>query len=236
MESGAVTTLADLQRGDLVFGPISGAVGAGIGLAEILLAPYRDKLTFKAWWRNRHCGTITQPASADFYLGSVSGGSGVGPMMAQAEPHGYEQIELGREHWTSDWTFIRPSYVGYQANDVAAEADAMVRAKIPYAFEDYAAIAAHRSHLPVPHLDRFISATGPGGLPKRAICSQGVDAQLTLAGIHVLDGKIPQDVVPAELYLWALSAAPALVIRPGKIEIAGPGLVPGPRSVRQHLL
>ena len=233
--------LAALRPGDLFFGPIGGSAGAIVGLGQVLVAPWKHQLTWRRWWKVRHCGVITQAASEGYESRSYRTPSGnpcrwtrgIAPRLAQAEPGGMEEIEVDPDrHWTSEYVYLRPAYPGgeSQAWEVAAMSQLMVNAHVPYAFEDYAAILAHRLHLPIPHLDRFIAATRASGLPKRAMCSQAVDAVLSLSGGldghgNVFnDGRLPQDVVPSELYLRLLDLGPELVIVPGKMVVkAGPG-------------
>jgi hypothetical protein len=223
-----LSTLADLRPGDLYFGPIGGSAGRLVGAGQLLVAPWKHQLTWRTWWKIRHCGVVVAATPE-------------GPLIAQAEPRGMDLAAVGTQRWTPEYVYIRPAYpLQGQADAVAELAMDMVDAKIPYAFEDYAAIFAHRLHLPVPHLDRFIAAVGPGGLPKRAICSQAVDAVLTLsgglAGGHVFDdGRLPQDIVPAELYLRLLEMTPELIIRPGKPDVA-PQARGDRRSIHADLL
>ena len=222
-------TILDLRPGDVMFGPIDGPAGALVGVGQMVVAPWRHRLSSRTWWRIRHCATVTAAAALDF-VGERVYPLSTGPRVAQAMRTGYEEAEIGTEHWTPDYVWIRPPWrSAVQGEVVAALARDMAAARIPYAFEDYAAIAAHRLRLPVPHLDRFISAVGPGGLPRRAICSQGVDAQLTLAGGldaagHVFaDGRLAQDVVPSELYLLLLTMPGAVVMRPGAAPVEATG-------------
>lgn len=227
--------LSDLQPGDQMFGPISGATGVFVGAGMVAVAPWKHRLSWKTWWRIRHCATVTQAAGASMI--GPDRGSQVAqtmPMVAQAMPSGYEEREIGAEHWTSDYVYIRPKWLHAEQAEVVAElAREMARRKIPYAFEDYAAIAAHRAGLPVPHLDDFISRTDADGYPLRSICSQGCDAQMSLSGGLVLDdaglghvfadGRLAQDVVPAELYLLLLTLPGSKIIRPGWTEVTATG-------------
>jgi hypothetical protein len=228
-------TLLDLRPGDLGFGPISGIAGVTVRLGELLVAPVDHWRTWGTWRNFAHCGTVTQAATSDFAWGHDGAGGqvsrGTGPLFAQAMPPGYEEIELGAEHWTSQWVYIRPDYKRIatgpaatpgvsQADLVATLARMMVTAKTPYGFEDYAAIAGHRIGLHSAGLDAFIARTDAIGLPQRAICSQGVDAQLTLSGGldaqgHVFnDGRLAQDVTPSELYLKLMDLHPVRVFLP----------------------
>ena len=63
-----------------------------------------------------------------------------------------------------------------------------------YSWADYAAIAAHRLHIPFPHLKAYIASTG------HQICSQLVDQSYMDAGVHLFrDGRWPGMVTPADL-------------------------------------
>jgi hypothetical protein len=229
-----VSTLADLRPGDLGFGPISGIAGVGVRVGELMVAPFDHWPTWRSWRKVAHCGTVTEAAGPDW---RADGGKAFGPKFAQAMPTGFEIVEMGAEHWTPDWIYLRPNYappmtgtryrtgekvllgVG-QADNVAAIAQRMARKEIPYGFEDYAAIAAHRAGIHPGDLDDFIARVDADGDPFRAICSQAVDGQLTLSGGlfdgHVFaDGRLPQDVTPSELFLRVLQIGVAYVFRPG---------------------
>lgn len=52
---------------------------------------------------------------------------------------------------------------------------------VPYSFLDYGALAAHRFHLPVPYLRRYIESTG------HQICSQLADRAYLDAGQNLFD-------------------------------------------------
>jgi hypothetical protein len=233
--TGDVYTLADLRPGDIGFGPIGGIAGPGIRLGELLVAPFDHWSSFREWKFVQHCGTVTEAATPGWTpnIGPLFDGVNMshGPMFAQAEPRGYQEIELGAEHWNAQWVYLRPNYSPLtasiwaapgqtQAEEVALIARTMAKMKIPYGFEDYAAIAAHRAGAHVKPIDHFIARTYPNGIPRRAICSQGVDAQLSISG-GLVNGKVfdderlPQDVTPSELYLRLLQIGVAYVFRPG---------------------
>jgi hypothetical protein len=220
-----VSSLADLKPGDIGFGPISGIAGVTVRAGELLVAPFDHWPTWRSWRKVAHCGTVTQAATVAFRLRTSpvlgqGGTSGVGPTFAQAMPSGYEEIEIGAEHWTSDWVYLRPNYRPGQADLVADVARRMVAKKIPYGFEDYAAIAGHRAGIHAKGLDDFIARLDRDGDPYRAICSQGVDSQLSVTG-GLLDGKVfddgrlPQDVTPSELSIRLLEIGVEMVFRPG---------------------
>jgi uncharacterized protein YycO len=65
---------------------------------------------------------------------------------------------------------------------------------VPYSFLDYVALAAHRFHLPVPRLRRYIESTG------HQICSQLVDQAYVDAGQRLFDdGRWSGYVTPMDL-------------------------------------
>lgn len=203
-------TLADLRPGDLAFGPIHGAAGAVVAAGQIAVAPWKHQLTWKTWWRVRHVGVIVAASE------SPGQWSRNHVRMAQAMPGGAEIALAGDEHWTDEWTYIRPRWqYAEQAGIVAETAITMADRKIPYNWLDYEVIAAHRLHLPgaaTPYVNRL----DRNGVPIRAICSQLADAALTLGGFTVFDDHRQYgEVVPAELYLRLLELGPELIIRPG---------------------
>jgi hypothetical protein len=64
-----------------------------------------------------------------------------------------------------------------------------------YSFADYAAIAARRFHIPVPHLRAYIKSTG------HMICSQFADQVLYENKYNLFnDGRFQGDVSPGDIY------------------------------------
>lgn len=81
-------------------------------------------------------------------------------------------------------------------DDQRADADQMGRTLIgvPYSAADYFALAAHRLHLPVPGLRRYVASSG------HMICSQMVDWWYQLIGLQMFgDGRWPGYVTPEAL-------------------------------------
>jgi len=65
----------------------------------------------------------------------------------------------------------------------------------PYSFADYAAIAVHRLHLPLPGLRRFVASS------RHMLCSQLADQCYQDAGVQLFnDGRWPGWVTPGSLY------------------------------------
>lgn len=75
----------------------------------------------------------------------------------------------------------------------AIVAAARARIGTPYSGLDYLAIAAHRFHLPVPWLRRYVASS------KHLICSQLVDRCYADAGAHLFSGIWEGYVTPADL-------------------------------------
>lgn len=66
---------------------------------------------------------------------------------------------------------------------------------IGYSFLDYAALAAHRLHLPIPGLRRYVAST------RHLICSQLADQAYADAGVPLFDdGRWPGYVTPGALF------------------------------------
>lgn len=194
-------TLAEVQPGTIIFGPIGGFVPGvfPVGAGQLLL-----KAATKETWKIRHVLVCTQAAE-----------SGCGPTAVQAMPDGAEEIELTAQHWTAAYVYVLPKYASGQGAAVAKAAHWLEGT--PYSFLDYAALTAHafggnRGYVPLPErtaLERYISNTG------HMICSQLADECLRRAGVQVFrDGRLPQDVMPAALYTGLQKLGPQSVIIP----------------------
>jgi hypothetical protein len=73
---------------------------------------------------------------------------------------------------------------------------------VPYSFLDYAALATHRLHIPVPGLKKFIATS------MHMQCAQLVDRADNLAGIELFaDNRWEGDVTPGDLYVRDLGLA-----------------------------
>ncbi len=132
-----------------------------------------------------------------------------GPRIVQAMPRGAEEIEIGPEHFTDEYVYVRPEYRTpdrwpdvpvTQAQVVAESARCLVGT--PYSFLDYAAIAGLHLGIKNGPIRRYVRSSG------HMICSQLADQALTDAGWHTFsDGRLSQDVTPAALFrkLMAMS-------------------------------
>jgi hypothetical protein len=206
-----IKSLYDVRPGDMYIGNISGAVGIGVALGEIVIGDgFRiGQLSV------RHVGIVTEAA------GRKNAGTEAPiipspvmlPRMAQAMPGGAEVIALtpGR-HWTPKSAFIRlPEDYPGQALDAAAVAVAMVDAGVAYSPLSYAAIALAWRGIDPPSLLKWIDRRRepvwvedePGhvrepvecAFPVEAICSVFADQAWTLVGKQVMPEGTPAQLV-----------------------------------------
>lgn len=75
--------------------------------------------------------------------------------------------------------------------------DARALLGTPYSWLDYVALAALHLHLPSTWIRQRVASR------KNMICSQLVDAVYQRAGIQLFAGRLPGDVMPADLANWA---------------------------------
>jgi hypothetical protein len=197
----------ELRSGDIMFGPIGGAVpgllpvGAGQLLLFVSRRWWRMTRSIRTWFHIRHVGIVDTYSGADIDI-------------IQAMPAGVEAARLDpAKHWTSGHVYVRPDYpYPGQGGDVADAALSYLKRR--YGFLTYAKLAAGalRMRFTEGWLRRHLSTR------KDMICSQLVDQSLADAGYHVFDdGRLPQDVVPAEMYTELLSR-PGWFLIPGHTE------------------
>lgn len=115
--------------------------------------------------------------------------------IVEAMPGGAVHVEMWHDPDRTLWLICPDQYRD------AVEAEALGMVGTPYSFVDYAAIAAHRFHLPVPHLKKFVADSG------HLICSQLVDRAALRGGWHIFDdGRDPGDVTPGDLVKAAIKS------------------------------
>lgn len=88
---------------------------------------------------------------------------------------------------------IASQYMTDQLRQVSYEARTFQN--VPYSFLDYAAIAAHTLHLPIPGLKDLVARSG------HMICSQLCDSAYDRAGLHLFQDRWPGYVDPLDLYI-----------------------------------
>lgn len=212
-----IESLADLRPGDLLFGPIGGAVGIGVGLGQLALGEaFRvGRLSI------RHVGVVVE--SMDYVGPELAG-----PFLVQAMPHGAEEIEMTKAgHWTPRHAYVRlPEDYPGQALDAAAIARLMVSEGVAYSPASYLALAFWRWGLKTPRLEEWIgrrrqpvmvsntwgragwdrsAGADPVRLPCEAICSVLADQSWSLTGKRIMVGVPHQVVTPGALAARLLS-------------------------------
>ncbi|WP_030237851.1 hypothetical protein [Streptomyces sp. NRRL S-350] len=112
--------------------------------------------------------------------------------LIEAQPGGAVLRPLS-EYADRDVVYVSPPLTDDQREKVAAAARSL--RYTPYSALDYAALAAHRFHLPAPGLRRYIADSG------HMICSQLADEAYRRAGIELFkDGRWPGYVTPGDLW------------------------------------
>jgi hypothetical protein len=208
-------TMANLEPGTLGFGPIGGFVPGvlPVGAGQLLLADRKARLSWRRWWKIRHVLIVTETPR--------HGASVLPPLAVQAMPRGAEEIELNAGHWTKEWVFVRPAYDPGRPFEIGAENRSQgfkvaqaARSYIgtPYNFLTYGKLAAGKLRMRLTErlLRKWISTR------KDQMCSQLADQCLADAGFHVFDdGRLPQDVTPAELIRGLLDMPGTQYVIPG---------------------
>jgi hypothetical protein len=199
-------TGSELRSGDLLFcgigGFVPGFVPVGVGQLALFVTRrwWRHVFSVRQWFHLRHVAIVDAPE-----------GPGGHEFVIQAMPRGAERVSLDpAKHLTAGCVYVRPEYAkATQGYDVADAAFSYVGT--PYGFLTYVKLAAgaFRMRWTEAWLRRLISTR------QDMICSQLADQALTDAGHDVFtDGRLSQDVVPAELF-------DAVMSRPGWFMIPG---------------
>jgi hypothetical protein len=165
------------RPGDFCCVPVSGATGLGIEIGQWL-----DGDKFQPY---DHAEIYTgQPDGAGphgYTIGAYPGGAARRPLPCPA-------ARLPGSLWSSGLIALTAA----QRAGIVTWAHAHLGT--PYSFLDYAALTAHRLHMPGRWLRRYIASTG------HEICSQYVDAAYAAAGVHLFtDGRWPGFVTPGDL-------------------------------------
>lgn len=195
---------SELRSGDLLFcgigGFVPGFVPVGVGQAALFVTRRWWRMVFSArqWFHLRHVAVVDVTRAT--------------PYLIQAMPRGAERVPLDpAKHWVAGCVYVRPGYAGEAEQGLDVADAAIDYVGTPYGFLTYLKLAAgaFRFRLTEAWLRRLISTR------RDMICSQLADQALADAGHHVFtDGRLPQDVVPAELF-DALMSQPGWFMVPG---------------------
>lgn len=214
MTETLIRTPADLRPGDIMLGPIGGAVGIGVGLGQLWLGEgFRiGKASI------RHAAIVLDAGLAD-PPGSIS------LRMVEAMPSGARYwVGPAEERWSERYAYVRlPEDYPGQGEDAAVIARLMADERVPYSFASYLALGLHRWGLQPERLERWINRRRPPvevrlrapitapragrwpvALPCEAICSVLVDQAWTLTGKSVMEDVRPQAVTPGRLAVQLL--------------------------------
>lgn len=188
-----------LRPGDLMFSNTSGAVGVFITFAEWLL-----EQTEPDEYGIDHVAVVTDRL----------------PHIVHAQPTGAREDVLDPErYWTPSTVYVRPLYEIRSLEDICGgewdQGSAVANAAeeyigTPYSFADYAAILGLHAGIRNGPIRRYVTSS------EHMICSQLADQALSDAGLHVFtDGRLPQDVMPVELFRALIARKGTLIFRPG---------------------
>jgi len=203
-----ITSIYDLQVGDLGFASIKGRAGAGVLAGQTAI----DLAALLRGRRVENAGWITHA----FIVASIPG-DGTAELV-EAMPGGARTVWTeggGVDHNAcrigAGFAYVRlPADAGPPGWQTAAGKAALKMRGTPYGFAQYAALAAltltggdaanHRGPLA-----RYVNRRSPAtGRPVQVICSQLVDEALRLAGVALFaDGRPPQYVTPGGLFWQA---------------------------------
>ena len=192
-----------LRPGDIGFGPIGGFIP---GFFPVDVGQWLLARTSREERDIDHVFVVTRAFEPPGRFATAS----TAVHIVQAMPSGAEEISIGQEHWTDRYVYVRPAYADVlQARETAQAARRYVGT--PYSFLDYAAIAGWHAGIKNGLIRRYVRSTG------HMICSQLADQALFDAGFHVFnDGRLPQDVMPCELYRALIAMPGTLVLHPGE--------------------
>lgn len=167
------------QPGDYACCRISGDVGKLISLGEFLNGSGFSEYDHA----EIYVGIPDSHTSYGYTMGAYPGGAGLRPIYDPA------QLEDGNGFL---WSTGKIPLTDAQRQAIIR--NALACQGIPYGWLDYAALAAHRLHIPAPGLRDFI------GESRSMMCSQLVDWCYMQAGVHLFtDSRWQGYVTPADL-------------------------------------
>ncbi len=227
----SINSMDQLQPGDLMFGPIGGLVGLGVGLGQLALgeAFRAGKLSI------RHVGIVVEAGgwAPDRHLAQDEYHA---PRLVQAMPGGAEEVEMTEDrHWTERHAYVRlqEDYLG-QATDAAAVARLMVEYRVAYSPASYLALALwklqHKATVKATGTDRPLGAERDSGLAnrleawisrtKRPVIRPNTTGSVLYAGQTI---RLPEEAICSVLADQAWTLAGKRVMR----DVARQAVTPG---------
>ncbi len=179
-----ISSVNDLQVGDVGFSIIPGGVGGFVSLGQGLIDVaniVRGRAVEGAWFTHT-------------YIVVAAPGDGTAQIV-EAMPSGARAVwmETGAARIGPGYGWARLELSDLQRALIAQ--DATFRVGTPYSFLDYLSIAALHLGLPRRWLAGRVTSSA------HLICSQLVDTAYLMAGVHLFDdGRLPQDVTPGALF------------------------------------
>jgi hypothetical protein len=180
--------MSDYKPGSYFLAHITGPVGYGIALGQAL-AGSGSRWTHAGLILEAD-GTILEAEPGGARIANISKYDGR-PLLVSDGPV---------RKWALDWAARYPgaSRVPIPEKRAAVVAEARKLVGVPYSPTDYLALALLHLHLPSKWIRDRVQSSG------HMICSQLVDAVYLRAGVHLFsDGRLPGDVMPADLAAWA---------------------------------
>jgi hypothetical protein len=182
--------MSDYKPGSYFLAHITGPVGYGIALGQAL-AGSGSRWTHAGLILEAD-GTILEAEPGGARIANVSKYDGR-PLLVSDGP-----VQRNLANWRASGVPAGPLSRFEASIRAAIVADARKLVGIPYSPTDYLALALLHLHLPSKWIRDRVQSSG------HMICSQLVDAVYLRAGIHLFsDGRLPGDVMPADLAAWA---------------------------------
>jgi hypothetical protein len=148
-----------------------------------------------------HIGEILASGTGTNYEHAILWVGGPDNLILEAEPGGAELRPFHYAETLCLWSTGIASLALSAQQQAEVMGMALALKGTPYAFSDYAAIAAHKWHIPAPGLKDYIKSSD------HMICSQLVDRARWLLGSHLFsDNRWPGYVMPVDLANLILNA------------------------------
>lgn len=181
-----ISSIEDLQVGDIGFTVIAGRVGGMISLGQGLIDVVnlvRGRDVEQSWFSHAY---IVVHRSADE--------DGPYATILEAMPNGARTVILrGTDRIGRGYGYARLPLTNEQRIRIMVESADHIG--VPYSFVDYLSIALLHLGLPRKLTAGYVRDSG------HMICSQLVDYALCQSGFHVFDdGRVSQDVTPGALF------------------------------------